>query len=231
MTSPQKHKGVLQEVTIDNVIFGLDDRKLQLLLVKHAVGESKGQWGLPGGRVGLQQDLDTAAAQALHELTGARDLYLEQLRAFGRVDRAPNERVITIAYYALVRPESCAIAPGERASAVGWFDIKDLPDLIFDHQEIVDFGLDFLRHKIRHEPIGFNLLPEKFTLLQLQELYEGILDVNLDKPNFRRKMTKMNLLVSCNEKQQGVAHRAATLYRFDPAVYEELMEQGFVFTV
>lgn len=221
---------VLKEVTIDNVIFGLDGNKLQILLVKHAVGESKGSWGLPGGRVGLHQDLDAAAASALFDLTGAKDLYLEQLRAFGRVDRA-HERVLTIAYYALVKPDSCDIAPGESAEAVAWFDIKQVPTLIFDHREILDFGLNFLRHKIRHEPIGFNLLPEKFTLLQLQELYEGILDVSLDKPNFRRKMNKMNLLVSCNEKQQGVAHRAATLYRFDPAVYESLMEQGFVFVV
>ncbi|BFM10875.1 NUDIX domain-containing protein [Simiduia litorea] len=221
---------VLKEVTIDNVIFGLDGNKLQILLVKHAIGESKGSWGLPGGRIGMNQDIDAAAAAALYDLTGARDLYLEQFRAFGRVDRA-RERVLTIAYYALVRPESCAIAPGESAEAVAWFDIKDVPPLIFDHREILDFGLAFLRHKIRHEPIGFNLLPDKFTLLQLQELYEGILDVSLDKPNFRRKMTKMNLLVSCNEKQQGVAHRAATLYRFDPAVYESLMEQGFVFVV
>ncbi|MDN3639007.1 NUDIX domain-containing protein [Simiduia curdlanivorans] len=221
---------VLKEVTIDNVIFGLDGNKLQILLVKHAVGESKGSWGLPGGRIGINQDIDAAAAAALYHLTGARDLYLEQFRAFGKVDRA-RERVLTIAYYALVRPDSCAIAPGESAEAVAWFDIKDVPRLIFDHREILDFGLAFLRHKIRHEPIGFNLLPEKFTLLQLQELYEGILDVSLDKPNFRRKMTKMNLLVSCNEKQQGVAHRAATLYRFDPAVYESLMEQGFVFVV
>lgn len=228
--SKSAQRGVLQEITIDNVIFGLDNRKLQILLVKHAVGESKGQWGLPGGRVGLDQDLDAAAAQALKSLTGAKDLYLEQLRAFGRVDRA-SERIVTIAYYALVRPDACAISPGEHVEAVGWFSLHDLPALIFDHREILDFGLSFLRHKIRHEPIGFNLLPEKFTLLQLQELYEGILDVSLDKPNFRRKMTKMNLLVSCEEKQQGVAHRAATLYRFDPAVYEELMEQGFVFTV
>lgn len=223
-------KNELKEVTIDNVIFGLDGSQLQILLVKHAVGESKGQWGLPGGRVALDQDLDDAAALALRELTGASDLYLEQLRAFGRVDRA-HERVITIAYYALIRAEDCAIAPGERAEAVGWFNLSDVPNLIFDHREILDFGLAFLRHKIRHEPIGFNLLPEKFTLLQLQELYEGILDVKLDKPNFRRKMSKMNLLVSCNEKQQGVAHRAATLYRFDPTVYESLMQQGFVFVV
>lgn len=228
--SKSAQPGVLQEITIDNVIFGLDNRKLQILLVKHAVGESKGQWGLPGGRVGLEQDLDAAAAQALKSLTGAKDLYLEQLRAFGRVDRA-SERIVTIAYYALVRPDACAISPGEQVEAVGWFSLHDLPGLIFDHREILDFGLAFLRHKIRHEPIGFNLLPEKFTLLQLQELYEGILDVSLDKPNFRRKMTKMNLLVSCEEKQQGVAHRAATLYRFDPAVYEALMQQGFVFTV
>lgn len=110
-----------------------------------------------------------------------------------------------------------------------WFDVKTLPELMFDHGEILQNGPDYLQHKVRHEPVGFNLLPEKFTLLQLQEIYESILHKSLDKPNFRRKILKMNLLIDCKEKQKNVAHRAASLYRFDVHVYEKLKEFGFTF--
>jgi len=143
-------------------------------------------------------------------------VYLEQLKAFGRVNRFPDARVVTIAYYALVSADAYDIVAGNFASEAGWFSIAEVPKLVYDHQMILDTGLKHLQHKVRHEPIGFNLLPEKFTLLQLQELYEAILNTKLDKPNFRRKILKMNLLTPCNEKQTGVAHRAANLYRFDP---------------
>ncbi len=220
---------VLPGLSIDNVIFGLDHGQLKILLVKHKVGPGKGHWALPGGFIHREENLRDAAARLLEELTGMRDLFLEQLKSFGRVDRFPNERVVTIAYYALISAEDYTVVAGHNTTEAVWFDAQDLPDLIYDHSEIVDHGLHFLRHKVCHEPIGFNLLPEKFTLLQLQELYEAILDVKLDKPNFRRKMMKMNLLAPCNEKQKGVPHRAANLYRFDSAAYERLTEKGFSF--
>lgn len=228
---PAPHVAVLPDVSIDCLVFGLYKGRLNVLLVKHRDGIRQGEWGLPGGHIGSLEDLDNAASRILQDVTGAKDLFLEQLRAFGRADRFPNGRVITIAYYALVKQEEYQLAAGGPASDVEWVDIHEMPGLVYDHSEIFEHGLKSLRHKVRHEPIGFNLLPEKFTLLQLQELYESILDVRLDKPNFRRKMMNMKLLVDCNEKQQNVAHRAAALYRFDHSVYTALAEQGFSFEV
>ncbi|MFT7560153.1 MAG: 8-oxo-dGTP diphosphatase [Flavobacteriales bacterium] len=220
---------VIAAMSIDNLIFSLQDKRLNILLVKHGEGIRKGEWALPGGWIRYDEDLRDAATRHLYELTGVKDLYLEQLKTFGRVDRFPNERVVTVAYFALIRMDLYPIEAGASTQGASWYDISELPNLIYDHQEIVDFALSFLRHKVRHEPIGFNLLPEKFTLLQLQALYEAILDVRLDKPNFRRKLTKMNLLLKHDEKQVGVAHRAANLYSFDEKVYKDLMQKGFTF--
>ncbi|WP_020207665.1 NUDIX hydrolase [Gilvimarinus chinensis] len=222
---------VIKALSIDNLIFGLDHGKLDILLIKHKVGISKGQWALPGGWIRYDENLRDAATRHLHELTGVTDLYLEQLKTFGRVDRFPSERVVTVAYYALVSAEDYKVVAGNNATDASWFGIHELPELIFDHKEIIDFGIQHLQQQVRRRPIGFNLLPEKFTLLQLQELYEGILDTKLDKPNFRRKIMKMNLLASCDEKQQGVAHRAAKLYRFDEEAYQALTEKGFSFEI
>lgn len=221
----------LPDVSIDCLVFGLDNGRLNVLLAKYGDGLRQGQWALPGGHIGIMEDLDEAASRILQDVTGAKDLFLEQLRAFGRASRFPDARVITMAYYSLVRQEDYRLVAGGPASDVKWWDIHDAPELVYDHSEILAYGLKSLRHKVRHEPVGFNLLPEKFTLLQLQELYESILDVKLDKPNFRRKMMNMKLLVDCHEKQQNVAHRAASLYRFDESVYHSLTEQGFSFEV
>lgn len=222
-------KGVMPGLSIDNLIFGLDHGQLDIMLVKHDIGPGKGSWALPGGYIKVDENLRDAASRLLQELTGVRNLYLEQLKTFGQVDRFPLERVVTIAYYALVSAEDYPLVAGHNAAEAKWFNVKDLPPLIYDHAEIVGHGINFLRHQVCHKPVGFNLLPEKFTLLQLQELYEAILDTKLDKPNFRRKMMKMNLLAPCNEKQQGVPHRAANLYRFDSEAYERLTDKGFSF--
>ncbi|ACR13347.1 NUDIX hydrolase [Teredinibacter turnerae] len=224
-------EGVMRGLSIDNLIFGLDGNELKILLIKHGEGIRKGHWALPGGWIKLEEDLREAATRLLKDLTGISHPYLEQLKTFGKVDRYPAERVVTIAYYALVSADDYALMAGFSASDAAWYNIHDTPPVVFDHQHILDYGIDFLKHQVRHKPIGFNLLPEKFTLLQLQELYEAILDIKLDKPNFRRKIMKMNLLKPCNEKQQGVAHRAANLYRFDKDAYEKLTEQGFTFEV
>lgn len=227
--TPPDH--VIKALSIDNLIFGLDRGELKILLVVHSVGLGKGQWALPGGWIRYDENLRDAASRLLEELTGVKQLYLEQLKAFGRVDRFPKERVVTIAYYALVSAEDYPLVAGASTFEVSWFSVNDLPELVFDHSEILQYGIQFLRHQVRHRPIGFNLLPEKFTLLQLQELYEAILDTKLDKPNFRRKILKMNLLTPCNEKQKEVAHRAANLYRFDEDAYHRLTEQGFSFEI
>ncbi len=221
--------GVIEALTIDCVIFGFQDSKLKVLLVQHADGIIKDQWALPGGWVAYNENIDVAANRLLKDLTGVKKLYLEQLKAFGDVDRYPARRVITIAYYALTRPENYKLIPGFTASDARWFNIHEISNLPYDHGEILDFAWKRLKRKVKYEPIGFNLLPGKFTLLQLQDLYEEILETTLDKPNFRRKIMKMNLLISSNEKQKGVSHRAANLYRFDKKVYDKLKREGFIF--
>lgn len=215
--------------SVDNLIFGCEDNTLEILLIQHGEGESKGEWGLPGDWLGDMESLEDAAARTLRERSGISDVYLEQLHTFSAVDRHPSGRIVTTVFFSLIRPESYSTSTGKTELDAKWFDVKKLPALIFDHLEIIQKGLSHLTHKVRHEPIGFNLLPEKFTLLQLQNLYETILDVKLDKPNFRRKMQKMQLLIPCGEKQIGVAHRAANLYRFDQKVYNKLLTNGFVF--
>lgn len=224
-------QGVMRGLSIDNLILGLDASELKILLIKHGEGIRMGDWALPGGWIKHEEDLQDAARRLLKDLTGVEHHYLEQLKTFGAVKRYPVERVVTVAYYALVSADDYALLAGFNAAEAKWFNVHKTPPLVFDHQEILDSGISFLRHQVRHRPIGFNLLPEKFTLLQLQELYEAILDIKLDKPNFRRKIMKMNLLTPCNEKQRGVAHRAANLYRFDRDRYEQLTQQGFTFEV
>ncbi|WP_051205295.1 NUDIX hydrolase [Salinimicrobium xinjiangense] len=219
----------MESITIDCVIFGFQEGSLEVLLVKHAEGISKGKWGLPGGWIKKKEGIDAAAYRLLRELTGLDEIFLEQLKAFGDPDRFPLYRVITIGYYALVKRENYRIKAGFTASEVGWFKMKDIPKLIYDHNEILNYSLGHLRNRIRQAPIGFNLLPEKFTLLELMHLYEEILGVEMDKPNFRRKILKMKLLRDLNEKQVGVSHRAAKLYSFDEEIYNRLTKRGFNF--
>jgi 8-oxo-dGTP diphosphatase len=224
-------ESVIKALSIDNLVFGLDEDDLKILLVKQTDPLHQGKWALPGGWIRYDENLRDAAYRLLEELTGVRDLYLEQLKTFGRVDRFPNERVVTITYYALVSADKFSLVAGQSAADVSWQSVNKLPDTVYDHAEIIEHGLKVLRHQVCHQPIGFNLLPEKFTLLQLQALYEAILNTTLDKPNFRRKIMKMNLLSPCNEKQQGVPHRAASLYRFDAEAYKHLTESGFAFEI
>ena len=217
----------MDDLSIDCVIFGFTD-ELKVLLVKHAEGISKGKWALPGGWITYDESLDTAADRILKLLTGVDNLFLEQLKAFGAVDRFPGKRVVTVAYYTLIRDTDYDVVAGFTASDVQWFSINELPELPYDHQEILQYAWDQLKHKVKQEPIGFNLLPKKFTLLQLQNLYESILQIKLDKRNFRRKMLGMKLLIDCEEKQDNVSHRAAKLFRFDEEVYQSLKEHKFV---
>ncbi|WP_163409915.1 NUDIX hydrolase [Flavobacterium ajazii] len=219
----------MNAITIDCVIFGFDKGSLEVLLVQHAEGISKGKWGLPGGWINKKESTDDAAHRLLNELTALDQIYLEQLKAFGNPDRFPLRRVITIGYYALIKREDYNIKAGFTASDAKWYKINEIPDLIYDHNEILTYSLKHLRNRVRQAPIGFELLPEKFTLLQLMHLYEEILGIEMDKPNFRRKILHMKLLVALNEKQQDVSHRAAQLYKFDQEIYTRLTEKGFNF--
>lgn len=222
---------IIEALSIDCVIFGFKDAELFVLLVKHGQGTTKGKWALPGGWIKYNESVDDAAYRILTAQTSVSKIYLEQFYTFGDLKRFPGKRVITVSYYALVNIESFELHPGNSVSEVKWFNIRNLPKMAFDHNVIIKKCIAFLRHKVQHEPIGFNLLPKKFTLLHIQELYEAILDTKLDKPNFRRKFIKMDLLVPCNEKQTDVSHRAASLYRFDKKVYDSLIKKGFAFEI
>ena len=216
-------------VTVDCVVFGLDEDELKILLIQRAGEPFAGCWALPGGFVDMDETIESAARRELEEETSLRCNYLEQLYTFGQVDRDPRDRVISVAYFALVQLASHQVQAASDARNVGWFSLNDTPRLAFDHEKILEMATERLRNKIRYQPIGFELLPKKFTLRQLQRLYESILDRSLDKRNFRKKIQSMDLLVELDEVEQDVAHRAARLYRFDKQKYHKLTKHGFNF--
>lgn len=219
-------------VTVDCVVFGLDaDQILKVMLIQRNIPPFEGEWALPGGFVRLEESLEDAAMRELQEETGIKEIFLEQLYTFGTVNRDPRERVITVAYYALINLIEQKIQATTDARNAQWFALDEIPALAFDHNQILNVALQRLQGKLRYEPIGFELLPSKFTLSQLQKLYETVLRQTLDKRNFRRKILKMNLLIELAEKQTGVAHRAAQLYQFDEQKYLELKQKGFNFEV
>jgi len=197
------------------VVFGLDETDLKVLLIQRKLQPFQHAWALPGGFVRIHETLDEAARRELEEEAGVSDIYLEQLYTFGALDRDPRERVVTIAYYALAKLSDHRIRAATDAMGVGWFALDDLPKLAFDHQEIVTRAHERLRGKVRYAPVGFELLPPRFSLTQLQRLYEIILGTDLDKRNFRKKILSLDLIVETDEVEQGVRHRAARLYRFD----------------
>lgn len=214
-------------LSVDCVVFGLDDESLKVLLIKRAAPPFEGRWALPGGFVGLHETLEAAARRELEEETGVKLSYLEQLYTFGALARDPRERVVTVAYYALVKLLDHDVRATAEASDAAWFAVDDLPRLAFDHASIFAVAHERLRSKVRYEPIGFELLPRKFTLSQLQRLYETVLERPLDKRNFRKKVLAAVPLEELDEVEQDVAHRAARLYRFDERKYQKLKKQGF----
>ena len=214
-------------VTVDCVVFGLADDDLNVLLIQRDLEPFQGAWALPGGFVKIDEGLETAARRELEEETGVRDLYLEQLAAFGAPERDPRERVITVAYVAIVNLFEHPVAAATDARNAGWFGTDELPELAFDHATVLEAALHRLRDKIHREPIVFAFLPEKFTLRQVQSLYETILGDELDKRNFRKRIQSTGLLVPTNEVELDVAHRAAQLFRFDRKGYESRREEGY----
>lgn len=218
-------------VTVDCVVFGLADDDLNVLLIQRDLDPFQGSWALPGGFVKIDEDLDAAARRELEEETGVHDLYLEQLAAFGTPDRDPRERVITVAHVAIVNLFKHPVAAATDARNAGWFPIDELPDLAFDHPEILAAGKRRLQSKVHHEPVVFEFLPAKFTLRQVQSLYEAILGEELDKRNFRKRIQSTGLLISTDEVEMDVAHRAAQLFRFDREGYEARREDGFEWAV
>ncbi|MDH5674323.1 MAG: NUDIX domain-containing protein [Myxococcales bacterium] len=216
-------------LTVDCVVFGLDDEELKVMLIQRGQEPFEGQWALPGGFVHVDETLEEAARRELEEETGLHKVYLEQLYTFGTVDRDPRERVVSVAYYALVKMSDHKVQAATDARDAAWFGVHDVPSLAFDHAEILQTALERLRSKLRYQPIGFELLPKKFTLSQLQRLYELVLERDLDKRNFRKRVLAMELLIETDEVEQDVAHRAARLYRFDERKYRRLVKAGFNF--
>jgi 8-oxo-dGTP diphosphatase len=218
-------------VTVDCVTFGLDENSLKILLIQRNAEPFANCWALPGGFVDMDEDLEHAARRELEEETCVRLSYLEQLYTFGSPDRDPRGRVISVAYFALVNLADHAITAASDARNVGWFAADQLPKLAFDHDQIIQAARERLQGKVRYQPIGFDLLPRKFTLSQLQHLYELLLNRKLDKRNFRKKILAMKLLVELDQVQQNVPHRAAQLYRFDKRAYGRLIKSGFLFEI
>lgn len=216
-------------LTVDCVVFGLDEEDLKVLLIERDLEPFAGQWALPGGFVRVEESLEEAARRELEEETGLKQVFLEQLYTFGDVGRDPRERVVTVAYYALVNIRDHRVTAATDARDAAWFPVSRLPSLAFDHKRILAAALARLKGKVRYQPVGFELLPAKFTLSQLQHLYETILERALDKRNFRRKVLAMGFVEETDETERDVAHRAARLYRFNKAKYRKLTQEGFLF--
>ena len=218
-------------VSIDCVLFGFDGGELKILLIERNEEPFKDWWALPGNLVGETESVDQSASRILYELTGLADIYMEQYYTFGEVNRHPQGRVISVAYYAMFRlgGEKALKPLTSYAKNAQWINIKELPKLAFDHQHIFNKGLEKIKRRIKHLPIAFELLPEKFTLTQVQNVYELILGKKLDKRNFRKKILSFGVLKELKEKQKGVSFRAATLYKFDKRKYAKLFGKEISF--
>lgn len=198
-------------VTVDIVIFSMKNKELKVLLIKRNLEPFKGKWAIPGGFVRINESLDEAAKRELEEETGVKGVYLEQLYSFGDVQRDPRGRVITVAYFALVNSDSIELKPSSDAYDAQWFSISKLPQLAFDHKNIVDYALKRLRWKFEYSTVAFSMLPKKFTLGQLQEIYEIVFARGFDKRNFRKKILSLELLEE-GEVMKDVPHRPPQLF-------------------
>ena len=239
-------KDHLSQLSIDCVIFGYHEKQLKILCTR--IGGMKG-WLLPGGFIKKTEDIDHAASRILEERTGVKDLFLNQFRVFGKPDRSwknsdvsvevsnwvggnvkllnwISNRFVTIGYYAITEYSKVTPKPGLFDSECDWFDVHSLPPLLLDHKEIVTEALKTLQHRLHHEPIGLNLLPEKFTLPELQALYETILEKKLDQRNFNKKLVYLHLIRKLNEKKYIGGHRSPTLYKFNKREYNNAVRNG-----
>lgn len=217
--------------SVDCVVFGFSGKELRVLLIERGQDPYKGLSALPGDLVYPNEDLDHAANRVLKELTGLDDVYLAQVQTFGQVDRHPLGRVVTTSYFSLIKPDSRFIHASSWAESAQWVNMQDVPELAFDHNQILNSAYQHLKNRVRRMPIGFELLPKKFTLTELQALYEVILGKQFDKANFRKKILSMNLLVGLNEMETAVSHRPARLYSFYEEHYKQLCSEGFNFDI
>lgn len=209
-------------VTVDVLMMSLRQRDLQILLIKRRSWPYENMWAIPGGFVNMDESLEEAAKRELQEETSVQNVYLEQLYTFGDPGRDPRTRVITVVYFALLDSERLLLKAASDATDVSWFSVYDLPPLAFDHDKIIDYALNRLRGKLEYTTIAFNLLPEQFTLRELQRVYEIILHKRLDKRNFRKKILATGILEDTGSKKMEGTHRPARLYRFNPAAESKL---------
>lgn len=224
----KQHPKIL--IAVDSIIVGFNenDHELQVLLLKRKFEPEKGKWSLMGGFVEPTESLDDAAKRIVYQLTGLDNVYMEQLYAFGEPERDSGGRIISVAYFSLVKIKD-SDRELVRQNGANWVPLSQLPKLIFDHNEMIEKALRKLRIRARTQPIGFELLPEKFTIPQLQRLYEAIYQKPFDKRNFRRKLLSMKLLDKLEEKEKETSKKGAFYYRFNTEKYEELLQKGFNF--
>jgi 8-oxo-dGTP diphosphatase len=213
-------------VTADIVIFAMHENDLKALLVQRKNPPYKGSWAIPGGFVEIDEDIETGARRELEEETGVKNVFLEQLYTFGAPKRDPRERVITVAYYSLVNLAEHPVTAGSDAVRAEWFPIRNLPKLAFDHRKIMDMAVKRLESKALYAPIIFELLPKKFKLPQLQHVFEVILQRQLDKRNFRKKILSTGMLTEASGLDKSEQRRPAKLYRFDRAKFKKLDREG-----
>ncbi len=216
-------------VTVDLVIFTVRDETLKLLLIERRDPPFDGMWALPGGFVRADETLDETARRELDEETGIHDIYLEQLYTFGDPRRDPRCRVITVAYFAIIASDKQMLRASADASDARWFSVGELPKLAFDHDRIVEYSLERLRNKLEYSTVGFQLLPDRFTLTELQRVYEIILDKQLDKRNFRKKIISLGVIQETGGTKMTGVHRPARLYRFSAARFMKLRDKGILF--
>jgi len=221
----------IDNFSIDCVIFGFDKGELKALLIKRNTEPDFAKLALPGGFVYIDEDLDAAPLRRLYDMTGLTDIYMKQVGTFGKTDRYPLRRVITVVYYALVRVSNYSIKLGQDASEAYWVSVNDIPALAFDHRDLFDAAFSKLQEQVRIDPVIFNLLPKEFSLSDLQDVYEAITMQKFDKRNFRKKVLAFNILLDTEKKQSNVSHRAARLYTFDKKAYQKMLQRGQMFTI
>lgn len=213
-------------LAVDCIIFGFDNEDLKILLIKRDFEPEKGKWSLIGGFLKQNETLDSAATRILHKLTGVHNIYMEQFYAYSEIDRDPVERTVSVSYYALINIENHNDALSEHYNAK-WFSLSKAPKLIFDHNEMLEKAIRRLQRKAKIKPIGFELLPEKFTMLQLQKLYEAILNKKIDKRNFINKINSLDILIKLDEKDMTSSTKGSFLYKFDQEKYDDKLMNDF----
>ncbi len=213
--------------SVDCVIFGFDGKDLKVLLVRFPYEPYRGHWSLIGGFVKPDTSIDEAARQTVANMTGLEDVYMEQIYTFGEVGRVPSERVITTCYYALIRVEPTLPRLSKQFEAT-WISVAKLPNMVYDHADMLDRALRRLRRRVRYQPIGFELLPPKFTMTELRSLYNSILDKDLEKRNFSKKLLIMGLLTKLDEQNKVTSRRGAFYFQFNEGKYRELIADGYL---